>query len=116
MALYDPLNRRIDYLRISVTDRCNLSCVYCKPRSGMKLLPHAGILQYEEILRLTKIAVRLGISHVRVTGGEPLVRRGIVDFIASLRGVGGIEDISLTTNGVLLAEMAEGLRAAGISR
>lgn len=116
MALYDPLNRRIDYLRISVTDRCNLSCLYCKPRSRMTLLPHAEILQYEEILRLTKIAVRLGIAHVRVTGGEPLVRRGVVDFISSLKSVGGIEDISLTTNGVLLDGMAEGLRAAGISR
>ena len=109
MALYDLHNRRIDYLRISVTDRCNLSCVYCKPRAELKVLPHREILSYEEILRLVTLAVPLGISRVRVTGGEPLVRRGIVDFIASLKALGGLEDISLTTNGVLLDEMADGL-------
>ena len=116
MPLIDPRNRRIDYLRVSVTDRCNLSCVYCKPRASMKALPHVDILSYEEIRRLVAIAAPLGISHVRITGGEPLVRRGIVTFIASLRGISGIEDISVTTNGVLLEEMAEGLRSAGISR
>jgi cyclic pyranopterin phosphate synthase len=82
----------------------------------MEMLPHAEILQYEEILRLTAIAARLGISHVRVTGGEPLVRRGVVEFIASLKECAGIEDVSLTTNGVLLEDLAEGVRAAGISR
>jgi cyclic pyranopterin phosphate synthase len=113
MPLYDPHKRLIDYLRISVTDRCNLSCVYCKPRAGMKMLPHSEILSYEEILRLVALAVPLGISRVRVTGGEPLVRRGIIDFIASLHTLQGIEDISITTNGVLLEEMAEGLIKAG---
>ena len=116
MQLRDHHKRRIDYLRISVTDRCNLACVYCKPRADMKVVPHADILQYEEMLRLVNVAVSLGITHVRVTGGEPLVRRGIVDFIASLAQCAGIEDISLTTNGVLLETMAEGLRSAGISR
>ncbi len=116
MPLYDPLSRRIDYLRISVTDRCNLSCLYCKPRTRLKVLPHDEILKYEEILRLTGVAVRLGISHVRITGGEPLIRRGVTGFIASLRALDGIEDISLTTNGVLLAELAPGLREAGVSR
>lgn len=116
MPLYDPLNRCIDYLRISVTDRCNLSCVYCKPRERMKVLPHDEILTYEEILRLVSVAVPLGISRLRITGGEPLVRRGILDFISSLHALDGIEDISLTTNGVLLEEMAPGLLAAGISR
>ena len=116
MPLYDPLSRRIDYLRISVTDRCNLSCLYCKPRTQLKVLPHDDILKYEEILRLTGVAVRLGISHVRITGGEPLVRRGVTGFIASLRALDGIEDISLTTNGVLLAEVASELRGAGVSR
>jgi uncharacterized radical SAM superfamily Fe-S cluster-containing enzyme len=82
----------------------------------MEVLSHRDILQYEEIHRLVSVAVPLGISHVRITGGEPLVRRGIVPFIASLRNITGLEDISVTTNGVLLEEMAEGLRAAGISR
>ena len=116
MPLYDPLNRCIDYLRISVTDRCNLSCVYCKPRERMKVLPHDELLTYEEILRLASVAVPLGISRLRITGGEPLIRRGILDFISSLHALDGIEDISLTTNGVLLEEMAPGLLAAGISR
>jgi cyclic pyranopterin phosphate synthase len=116
MPLLDSYHRKIDYLRVSVTDRCNLSCVYCKPRTMMKELPHGDILSYEEILRLVAVAVPLGISHVRVTGGEPLVRRGIVDFIASLKTCNGIEDVSLTTNGLLLEEMAGGLRTAGISR
>jgi len=116
MSLLDAHNRRIDYLRISVTDRCNLSCVYCKPSNALKVLPHSEILQYEEMLRLVAVAVRLGITRIRVTGGEPLVRRGILDFISSLNSVPGIEDISLTTNGVLLEELAPGLRNAGISR
>jgi GTP 3',8-cyclase len=116
MSLIDPRNRRIDYLRVSVTDRCNLSCIYCRPRTSMKAMAHGDILRYEEIRRLVAVAAPLGISHVRITGGEPLVRRGIVPFIASLRNIGGIEDVSVTTNGVLLEEMATGLRAAGISR
>ena len=116
MPLIDPRNRRIDYLRVSVTDRCNLSCAYCKPAGSMKVLPHADILRYEEIHRLVSVAVPLGITHVRITGGEPLVRRGIVPFIASLRDIAGLDDVSVTTNGVLLEEMAAGLRDAGISR
>ncbi len=116
MPLYDLLHRRIDYLRLSVTDRCNLSCVYCRPRAKMKVLHHGDILRYEEMLRLVTIAATLGISHVRVTGGEPLVRRGIVDFVASLKTCDGIEDISLTTNGVLLEGMAEALVEAGRPR
>ena len=116
MPLYDQHKRRIDYLRISVTDRCNLSCVYCKPRAGMKVLRHSEILSYEEICRLVALAVRLGITRVRVTGGEPLVRRGIIDFIASLNSLDGLEDISITTNGVLLEEMADGLIKAGKPR
>lgn len=116
MPLYDPHNRRIDYLRISVTDRCNLSCVYCKPKAGMKVLPHREILSYEEMLRLVAVAAPLGITRVRVTGGEPLVRRGIVAFIAALTAQGALEDISITTNGVLLDEMADGLFEAGKPR
>jgi GTP 3',8-cyclase len=116
MALVDSHERLIDYLRISVTDRCNLSCVYCKPRAEMKTLPHRDILTYEEILRLVAIAVPLGISRVRITGGEPLVRRGVVDFIGALRRYGKIKDISLTTNGMLLENMAGSLAEAGKPR
>jgi len=116
MPLIDAHRRRIDYLRISVTDRCNLSCVYCKPQTDLKGLRHEDILTYEEILRFVSIAAPLGISRVRVTGGEPLVRLGISDFLASLRRVEGLEDVSLTTNGVLLSEMAESLVHAGMPR
>ncbi len=116
MSLYDKLDRCIDYLRISITDRCNLSCIYCKPRNQLKSLSHREILRYEEILRVAAVAVPLGISHIRITGGEPLIRKGVLDFIASLKSLNGIADISLTTNGVLLADMAAGLRAAGITR
>jgi len=115
MPLYDPHKRLIDYLRISVTDRCNLSCFYYKPRTGMKTPPHREILSYEEILRLVALVVPLGISRVRVTGGEPLIRRGIVDFIASLNTLEGIEDISITTNGVLLDESGSSALSCGIS-
>jgi len=116
MPLRDRSNRTIDYLRISVTDRCNLSCVYCRPRAGVTTMPHQEIFRYEEMLRIVRLAVPLGITHVRITGGEPLVRRGVLGFIAELREVAGIEDVSLTTNGVLLGEMCRGLRDAGISR
>ncbi len=116
MALVDPHHRKIDYLRISVTDRCNLSCLYCKPRSEIKLLEHWDILRYEEMLRLVSVAVPLGISHVRVTGGEPLIRRGVVDFISALRRCTGISDVSLTTNGVLLEKMTSALVDAGKPR
>jgi len=116
MPLIDAHQRAIDYLRVSVTDRCNLACTYCRPRTAMKVLSHADILSYEEMLRLITTAVSLGITRVRVTGGEPLVRRGIVDLIASITGIEGVQDVSLTTNGVLLAKYAKGLRAAGVSR
>lgn len=116
MRLQDRHDRYIDYLRISVTDRCNMSCIYCKPRSGLKVLPHEDILRYDEILRLAKVVVPLGITHLRITGGEPLIRRGLVDFIAGLSRIPGIEDISLTTNGVLLEDMAADLKRSGVSR
>jgi cyclic pyranopterin phosphate synthase len=116
MPLIDMHKRRIDYLRISVTDRCNLSCVYCKPKRDLKMLSHADILTYEEILRLVSVAVPLGISRVRVTGGEPLARRGVVDFLSALKRIDGLDDISLTTNGVFLADMAEDLARSGMPR
>jgi len=109
MPLLDSHHRRIDYLRISITDRCNLSCVYCKPRSSIKALAHQDILTYEEILRLVSLVAPLGIRRIRVTGGEPLVRRGLIDFLARLKGIKELEDISLTTNGVLLGTMLQEL-------
>ena len=114
--MIDQHNRNINYLRISVTDRCNLRCVYCMPKEGLSLIGHDDILRYEEILRVIRVAVRLGISKVRITGGEPLVRKGIVDFIASLKTMEGLNDISLTTNGIRLEEFAERLYRAGMRR
>jgi GTP 3',8-cyclase len=116
MNLMDPCNRRLNYLRISITDRCNLRCQYCSPGHQIPILSHEDILSYEEILRLVKIAVQLGISKVRITGGEPLVRKGLHGFIQALHQVDGICDISLTTNGVLLKENVDALVAAGLHR
>lgn len=114
--MIDSYERNINYLRISITDRCNLRCTYCMPKEGLSLLGHEDILSYEEILRIVKVAVGLGISKVRITGGEPLVRRGVVDFIARLSKINGLNDISLTTNGLLLEPLAEPLFKAGIKR
>ncbi|OGP51156.1 MAG: cyclic pyranopterin phosphate synthase MoaA [Deltaproteobacteria bacterium RBG_13_43_22] len=114
--LLDPYNRRLNYLRISLTDRCNLRCVYCMPEQGVPKLIHEDILTYEELLRLARLSVRLGIEKIRLTGGEPLVRKNIGDLIKVLGEIPGIRDISLTTNGVLLAEQAQALWAAGVKR
>lgn len=116
MMLMDAYQRRLNYLRISITDRCNLRCLYCSPGRMLPMLSHAEILSYEEILRLVRIAVRLGVSKVRITGGEPLVRKGVYDFIRKLHQVDGIRDIALTTNGVLLKDHVQSLIAAGLSR
>ncbi|MBW1681266.1 MAG: GTP 3',8-cyclase MoaA [Deltaproteobacteria bacterium] len=114
--LIDPFQRRLNYLRISVTDRCNLRCTYCMPRSGVPKLDHAEILRYEEILRLAHIGVGLGITKIRLTGGEPLVRKGILEFLPRLAAIQGLRDLSLTTNGILLGQNLEKIRAAGIRR
>lgn len=114
--MYDSYGRRIDYLRISVTDRCNLRCFYCMPSDGVTPLIHKEILTYEEIVRIVRIAAPLGIRRVRLTGGEPLSRKNITFLIASLREIDGIENITLTTNGVLLERYADGLARAGIDR
>lgn len=114
--MIDSYNREINYLRISVTDRCNLRCLYCMPKEGLSLLGHDDILRYEEILRVVKAAVGLGIVKARVTGGEPLVRRGVVQFLGCVSAIPEIIDTSITTNGILLSEMAEDLRNAGVSR
>lgn len=114
--LKDTYQRRIDYLRISVTDRCNLRCVYCMPPQGIDLMESQGILRYEELLRVARIAAGHGVTKIRVTGGEPLVRKGIVEFLRDLSSIPGIDDLSLTTNGVLLKEYAQRLKDAGLRR
>lgn len=112
----DAYKRKIDYLRISVTDRCNLRCVYCMPPEGINLMESAGILRYEEFLRISRIAVAHGVSKIRITGGEPLVRKGILEFLHSLASLDGLKDLSLTTNGVLLKDYAAKLKEAGLTR
>ncbi|NVL90485.1 MAG: radical SAM protein, partial [Desulfobacterales bacterium] len=112
----DHYNRKVTYLRVSVTDRCNLRCFYCKPVKDLKLLDHAEILSYEEILELIRVATDLGIRKVRLTGGEPLLRRDFVHLVESVYRIPKIEDVSITTNGVLLKEMARPLFEAGVRR
>jgi len=112
----DDHNRTIHYLRVSVTDRCNFRCAYCMPPRGVKWLPHADILTYEELLRIIAVFSREGIRNVRLTGGEPLVRKGFVDFVAAVKALGMIEDLSMTTNGSLLPRFAPALKAAGLDR
>jgi len=112
--LLDGLGRTIDYLRVSVTDRCNLRCLYCMPNEGVGWMPHDDILRFEETLRICRVLAGLGIKSVRVTGGEPLLRRGLAGFIRELKAVDGINQIGLTTNGVLLGEQLEGLAKAGL--
>jgi len=114
--LIDKYQRHLNYLRVSITDRCNLECVYCRPGGLIPILPHAEILSYEEILRIVRVGVSLGISKVRITGGEPLVRRGVFDFLKKLAAMKGIRDLSLTTNGVLLRDNTDRIRTAGIRR
>lgn len=114
--LLDPYKRKINYLRISVTDRCNLRCRYCMPEEGIPLISHEEILTYEEMLRVVRVFATQGISKVRLTGGEPLVRKGIVDFISRLSQIEQIKDLSLTTNGILLKEFAQDLKQAGLKR
>lgn len=114
--MYDNFNRKINYLRISVTDRCNLRCVYCMPEDGIKMLQHSEVLSFEEITAITRVAVSLGVNKVRITGGEPLVRKGIVDLVEMLAAIPGIDDLSMTTNGILLARYAAQLKEAGLNR
>jgi GTP 3',8-cyclase len=112
----DKLGRTIDYLRVSLTDRCNLRCVYCMPAKGVAWKPHAEMLTYEEIERFAAIAAEEGISKIRLTGGEPLVRSGVPAHIGRLLQMPGLKSVALTTNGILLPRYAEELRDAGLSR
>lgn len=115
-GLIDKYNRRIDYLRLSITDRCNLRCRYCMPEEGVKMKQPREIMSYEEILTLARAAAACGLSRIRLTGGEPLVRKGVVSLVRELYGIEGISEISMTTNGILLAEMAPRLYEAGLRR
>ncbi len=114
--MIDQFGRRIEYLRISVTDKCNLRCVYCMPVEGLPWLKREELLSYEEIERIVRTMAGMGLRRVRITGGEPLVRRDLPDLVAMIAGVPEIEDLSLSTNAVLLAEHAEALRSAGVQR
>ena len=116
LKLIDPCNRYLNYLRVSITDRCNLNCIYCVPRDQIPRLSHDDILTYEEILRLVQVGVKLGISKIRITGGEPLVRKGVYDFLAELSQVSGLTDLSLTTNAVALRDNLQRIKSAGINR
>jgi len=115
-GLSDSFQRPIDYLRISVTDRCNLRCIYCMPAEGVHLMSHGDILSYEEIYKVAEAATKLGIKKVRITGGEPLVRAGLPRLVQMLAQIDAVDDISLTTNGILLAHYAVELKAAGLRR
>lgn len=112
--MLDKLNRKIDYLRISVIDRCNLRCVYCMPEEGIESIHHDEILTYDEILRICEIVSELGIRKIKITGGEPLVRKDIVNLIRDIKNIDKIEQVTLTTNGILLHEMLDDLYDAGI--
>lgn len=112
----DHFGREITYLRISITDRCNLRCVYCMPEEGIVKQPHCDILSLEEIVEIAREAVGLGIRKIRITGGEPLVRQGVVYLCRELANLPGLEELALTTNGTLLAPMAKDLKAAGVNR
>lgn len=114
--MQDQFQRQIEYLRISITDRCNLRCQYCMPAEGVSWIPHDAILTFEEIMRLMAISTRLGFHRFRITGGEPLVRKGVLDFLDQAAHLPGVDDLMLTTNGILLPEMAHSLKAAGVNR
>lgn len=112
----DLFSRRINYMRISITDLCNLRCQYCMPEEGICKKDHEDMLSLEEIVEIVKAGVKLGIDKVRITGGEPLVRNGIVEFIQMISNIDGIKDIAITTNGILLPKYAEDLKKAGLKR
>ncbi len=116
MPFFDSFERPISYLRISVTDRCNFRCLYCRPAEGIRLRPSEEILRFEGIERVARAAAGLGINKVRLTGGEPLVRKGVVALVRMLASIPGLDDLSMTTNGALLAKYAQSLAQAGLKR
>ena len=114
--MIDRYNRKIEYLRISVTDLCNLRCRYCMPERGVDKRPHGAILSVEEIIEICEAAAKVGIKKVRITGGEPLVRRGVIEICRGIKAISGICELALTTNGLLLEDMAADLKTAGVDR
>jgi cyclic pyranopterin phosphate synthase len=112
--MLDSFGREIDYLRVSVTDRCNLRCVYCMPAEGVKLMRHEDTISFERITLVAGTAAKLGFRKVRLTGGEPLVRKGLPELVSILSGIEGIEVLAMTTNGTLLAPLAEELKGRGL--
>ncbi|HCI74163.1 MAG TPA: GTP 3',8-cyclase MoaA, partial [Lachnospiraceae bacterium] len=113
--MIDQNGRSIDYVRISITDRCNLRCIYCMPEEGVCRIEHAQILRFEEIIRVVRILTEVGVKHVRLTGGEPMVRRGCLELAARLHAIPGVESISMTSNGILLNDRVHQAKLAGIS-
>ena len=116
IKLIDQYNRHLNYLRVSITDRCNLKCMYCVPQDLIPRVDHEEVLRYEEILHVIKVAIELGVTKVRITGGEPLVRKGVYDFLMQLSGIKGVGEITLTTNGVTLKDHLDRIWSAGIRR
>ncbi len=114
--LIDGFNRNLNYLRISITDRCNLRCRYCLPLTPLTTLPHDEILSYEEILKIVTVSVSHGVTKVRITGGEPLVRQGVYEFLNGLTKIEGLKDVSITTNGILLEDNLHKIKESGIKR
>jgi GTP 3',8-cyclase len=114
--MFDSYNRRINYLRISVTDRCNLRCTYCMPEEGIALMQHADILSFEEIMEVVDASIAIGVDKIRITGGEPLVRKGIVQLVQMIASKSAIVDLGMTTNGQLLEQYAQPLKDAGLHR
>lgn len=114
--MYDRFNRRISYLRISVTDRCNFRCMYCMPAEGVPLKKHSEILTFDEIAEIVQVGAELGLKKIRLTGGEPLVRKELPVLVKMIAAVDGIEEIALTTNGVFLPQLAKPLKVAGLNR
>ena len=114
--MFDSYNRHINYLRISVTDRCNLRCVYCMPAEGIPLMQHDDILTFEEIMEVVDAAITMGVDKIRITGGEPLARKGIVNLVQMIASKPAIVDLGMTTNGQLLEQFAQPLKEAGLHR
>ncbi len=114
--MYDKFNRKINYLRISITDRCNLRCTYCMPEEGIQLIEHSKIITFEEIVDVVRLSVGMGINKIRLTGGEPLARKGIVDLVRMIAEIPGVNDFGLTTNGITLKKHALKLKEAGLHR
>jgi len=114
--MFDSYNREINYLRVAVTDRCNLRCLYCMPAAGIALKSHSAILSYEQIITIVQAAAKLGINKIRLTGGEPLVRKNVAFLIREIKAIPGISEVSMTSNGTLLDLLAEDIHAAGLDR